>query len=243
MSPTSPQWGHAESSRSARAVLLQSRAALLRGVLAAVSACVVSGSTTHAQTTPSARIVVRSYNTVGVPSSVLERAESTAQELLQEAGVDSVWRNCRTNRGSSSHSPDRCDDVVNASELIVRVVRAPGAVANGQELGYSHVDPYRRQGTLATVFADRVRPLAAALRIDEGTLLGRAMTHEIGHLLLGSLEHSTTGLMRGDWHTVGRRATDWYFSALEVMRLQDALSARVQSPQLAVARSASQSSQ
>jgi len=216
---------------------------LLRGVLAAVSVCAIPVPTTHAQTTPSRRIVVRSYNTVGVPSSVVERAESTAQALLQEAGVDSVWRNCRTNHGASAHSPDRCDDVVNASELIVRVVRAPGAVADGQELGYSHVDPYRRQGTLATVFADRVRPLAAALRIDEGTLLGRAMTHEIGHLLLGSLEHSTTGLMRGDWHIVGRRATDWYFSAPEVMRLQNALSARAQSPQLAVARSQSQASQ
>jgi hypothetical protein len=242
MSPTFPQWGHAESSRSARARLLRSAVALLRGMLAAVSACVIPASTAHAQTPPSRRIVVRSYNTVGVPPSVLKRAQSTAQELLQEAGVDSVWRTCRTSHGWSSHSPDLCDDVVNASELIVRVVRAPGA-ADGRELGYSHLDPYRRQGTLATVFADRVRPLATALRIDEGTLLGRAMTHEIGHLLLGSLEHSSTGLMRGDWHTVGRRATDWYFSAPEAMRLQNALSARGPLPQLAVARSPSQASQ
>ena len=243
MSPSSPQWGHAVSSRSVRARRLPRHPALVRAVLVAMSACVIPTASAHAQTIPSRRIVVRSYNTVGVPSSVLERAESTVQELLQEAGVDSEWRNCRTNRGPSSHLPDLCDEVLNASELIVRVVRAPDAVAGGRELGYSHVDPYRRQGTLATVFADRVRPLATALRIDEGTLLGRAMTHEIGHLLLGSLEHSATGLMRGDWHTVGRRATDWYFSALEVMRLQDALSARVQSPQLAVARSQSQSSQ
>src|SRR5262249_38507295 len=152
------------ASSHARARRLPIRPAFMRAVLVAMSACVIPVSSAHAQTIPSRRIVVRSYNTVGVPLSVLDRAESTVQELLQEAGVDSEWRNCRTSKGPSSHLPDPCDDVLNASELIVRVVRAPDALGESHELGYSHVDPYRRQGTLATVFANRVRPLAAALR-------------------------------------------------------------------------------
>jgi hypothetical protein len=33
------------------------------------------------------------------------------------------------------------------------------------------------------------------------TLLGYAMAHELGHLLLGTNSHSPTGLMRADWRT------------------------------------------
>jgi hypothetical protein len=181
------------------------------------------------------RVIVRSYNTIGVPLSVVERAESTVGDLLQEAGIDSSWRNCSTINGPSSDSRDACDDVLNASEVIVRIVRTPRAITDVEVLGYSHVDPYRRQGTLATVFADRVRVLAAALRIDEGTLLGRAMTHEVGHLLLGTLQHSDAGLMRGAWNTAGRRRSDWFFSSAEAARMRAGLEARSLSPLLAVA--------
>jgi hypothetical protein len=125
--------------------------------------------------------------------------------------------------------------VLNTSEVIVRIVRAPRVITDVEVLGYSHVDPYRRQGTLATVFADRVRALAARLRIDEGTLLGRAITHEVGHLLLGTLEHSETGLMRGAWQSAGRRQSDWFFSSAEATRMRAGLEARTLSPALAVA--------
>lgn len=212
------------------------RHALLKGLLVATTASFLSGASVHAQTIAAQRIVVRSYNTVGVPGSMLDDAESTVSGLLHEAGIDARWRNCRTTNGPSSQSSDSCADVLNASEVIVRIVRTPRAITDVEVLGYSHVDPYRRQGTLATVFADRVRSLAAALRIDEGTLLGRAITHELGHLLLGTLDHAETGLMRGAWNTPGRRRADWLFSAAEALRMRTGLEARTLSPLLAVAR-------
>jgi hypothetical protein len=127
---------------------------------------------------------------------------------------------------------------VNPSEVIVRIVRAPRAITDVEVLGYSHVDAYLRQGTLATVFADRVRALAAALRIDTGALLGRAITHEIGHLLLGSLDHSPEGLMRGHWSKDGR-AEEWFFSAAQAAQIRAALASRINGapPALALARS------
>jgi hypothetical protein len=167
---------------------------------------------------------------------MLDDAESTVDSLLREAGIESSWRNCRTSNGPSSESDDVCGDVLNPSEVIVRIVGAPRAITDVEVLGYSHVDPYRRQGTLATVFADRVRALAAALRIDEGTLLGRAITHEVGHLLLGTLEHSETGLMRRAWNTPGHHRADWLFSSAEAMRMRAGLEARTLSPLLAAAR-------
>jgi hypothetical protein len=229
MSPSTPRRGHVGSDRHL----------ILKGLVVAVSTWFISGSGAHAQAVASQRVVVRSYNTIGLPLPILDHAESTVGDLLREAGIDSSWRNCRTTDGPSSQSRDVCDEVVNASEVIVRIVRTPRAITDVEVLGYSHVDAYRRQGTLATVFADRVRALAAALRIDEGTLLGRAITHEVGHLLLGTLEHSETGLMRGAWNTAGRRRSDWFFSSAEATRMRAGLEQRSVLPPLAVARAQS----
>jgi hypothetical protein len=230
MSPSTPRrGGHAGSDRHL----------ILKGLVVAVSTWFISGSGAHAQAVAAQRVVVRSYNTIGLPLPILDDAESTVGDLLREAGIDSSWRNCRTTDGPSSRAVDLCSEVLSASEVIVRIVAAPRAITEVEVLGYSHVDAYLRQGTLATVFADRVRALAAALRVDEGTLLGRAITHEVGHLLLGTLEHSETGLMRGAWNTAGRRRSDWLFSSSEAARMRMGLEARVLSPLLAVARAQS----
>jgi len=212
------------------------RQLIIKGLLVALSTWFGAGLSVSAQAVAARRIVVRSYNTFGVPLSILDHAESTAGDLLREAGIDSSWRNCRTLDGASSQAHDVCNEVLNASEVIVRIVRAPRAIPDVEVLGYSHVDVYRRQGTLATVFADRVRVLAAALGVDEGTLLGRAITHEVGHLLLGTLEHSETGLMRGAWNAAGRRRSDWLFSSAEAARMRAGLEARALPPSLAVVR-------
>jgi hypothetical protein len=227
MSPPFPRTGHAWSSE---------RQLMLNGLLVVLS--FISASSVYAQPIAVPRIVVRSYNTIGVPLPVLNRAESTIANLLRQAGMDSSWRNCRTMHGPSSQSTDWCSDVLTASEVIVRIVRAPRAITDVELLGYSHVDAYRRQGTLATVFADRVRMLAAAVRIDEGTLLGRAMAHEIGHLLLGTLDHAQEGLMRGHWSKEGR-AADWFFSLTQGEQIRAALASRIDGapPALALARS------
>jgi hypothetical protein len=220
MSPSSPRWGHAWVSHC---------------VATTLSAwIVVVSSPAFAEPDSAHNIVVRSYDSMGVPLATLERAESTVQKLLGVAGIHAGWRNCRTSGGPTSRSHDLCDDVLSASEVIVRIVRAPRSVPDAESLGYSHVDPYRRQGTLATVFADRIRTLAPSLRIDEGTLLGRAITHEVGHLLLGTLEHSNTGLMRGHWSTTGDRGSDWLFSSAEAARMHNMLAARFGAEALAV---------
>jgi len=231
-STPTPSWAHA--SRSVRRVLL-------RAMLVAWSTWFASGSGAHAQTAAAQRVVVRSYNTIGLPLAMLNHAETTVGELLHDAGIDSSWRNCRTMNGPSSQSDDMCGETLDAAELIVRIVATPRTISDAEVLGYSHVDAYRRQGALATVFADRIRALAAALRIDDGTLLGRAITHELGHLLLGTLDHADTGLMRGAWNTPGRRRGDWLFSSAEASRMRAGLDARTQAPLLAVAH-ASQSS-
>jgi hypothetical protein len=54
-------------------------------------------------------------------------------------------------------------------------------------------------GRLAYVFYDRVEPLARKYQMSDASLLGVAIAHEVGHLLLPYGSHSSTGLMQADW--------------------------------------------
>jgi hypothetical protein len=91
----------------------------------------------------------------------------------------------------------------------------------------------RGTGTLATIYLDRVEWLALVAGVDAGTVLARAIAHEIGHLLLGTTAHSRHGLMRPVWsreELIRGRATDWLFQADDASRLQKALARRLVAP-------------
>ena len=49
------------------------------------------------------------------------------------------------------------------------------------------------------VLFDAVRRLAGARFSNPADLLGLAMAHEIGHILLRSANHSAAGIMRAQW--------------------------------------------
>lgn len=191
-------------------------------VLAALS--VVSVAATAPKPRVLLRIVVRVYDSIGVATKVFDRAHQVSEEILTEAGVESAWRNCRMASGRASSSNDECSDPLDDRELIVRIVRAPEGIGGPDAAyGYSLVNTKSRSGSLATVFGDRVNVAADRVRVDGGTLLGRAMAHELGHLLLGSTEHSAEGLMRAVWSDralLSRRAADWRFSAIDLSRLR-----------------------
>jgi hypothetical protein len=81
-------------------------------------------------------------------------------------------------------------------------------------LGYSLFDSNGISG-FATVYVDRVDWLARRAQYPRPPLLGRAIAHEIGHLLLRSNAHTEAGLMREVWtaeQVVRNRREDWTFS-------------------------------
>ena len=161
-------------------------------------------------------LVVRIYDAYGVPADHLARARATTDGIMKGAGVAVTWVQCP------------CPSPVGARELIVRIITAAPA-SNPASLGFSFVDVERKAGTLATVFADRVRALAAAAAVDEGDLLGRAMAHEITHLLLGTRDHERHGLMRGQWTTTElaqQHPSDWLLSRDEGVRIRQAITQR-----------------
>ena len=207
---------------------------LVSGRRAGHVACVsllffMSASYAAAQVRP-ARITVRAYNTAGVSSRELAQAVMAAGDLLQSIGVDVLWRECGIHSVRSPHDEDRCDDPLTGDELMVRVVRAPRrGLRDIDELGFSYVDASRKTGTLATVFADRVHLLASQVDTLPGVLLGRAMAHEIGHLLLGTTEHSRDGLMRPHWAVRSgtlNQGKQWQFSVADAVAIRSGVAVR-----------------
>jgi hypothetical protein len=166
-------------------------------------------------------VVVRTYDTTGVSSRVLDRARAGVDQMLNAVGIQPVWRSC---------AMDRCMDPLMTSELDVRIANAT-PLSPRDSLGSSEVDLSQRAGTLATIYQDRVRQLARAAGVDEGQLLGRTIAHEVGHLLLGSSTHARTGLMRARWDLDELRRDrpfDWRFSAEEGSGMRWRLLARTE---------------
>lgn len=164
-------------------------------------------------------LTVRLYDGNVVERTDWTAAQEEARAILAQAGVRVVWRDCRLTGADAA-----CGEPPSAEELIVRAANSAGhdEAAEQWQLGYSLIDMVTRRGRLATVYHDRVRSLAGQGGVTPGRLLGRVIAHEIGHLMLGSREHSRDGLMRAVW-TAGElarnRPADWLFSALS----QDAI--------------------
>jgi hypothetical protein len=161
------------------------------------------------------QVTTRLYNAARVAETVKEAALRVATGALRAGGIDLRWRNCDV--------ADSCAMAPGRRELIVRLVRSPAQIAARTSsaprtdttplvLGEAFIDTRERAGVLATVFVDRVELIAGLSETDATLLLGHAIAHELGHLLLGTNAHSVSGLMRAQWSSadIRRRArADW----------------------------------
>lgn len=171
-------------------------------------------------------LLVRLYHGDDLHTHDAQAARLEAQTILQAAGmkVDAIL--C-----AAGPQPGRCGQPVAPTELVVRM-RAAGAVPESGpiSMGFAALgDGSLGVPTLATVFVDRVAAVARAAGGDPRQLLGRAVAHEIGHLLLNKTAHSTHGLMRAVWSAAEVRRnlpTDWRFQAREARTMRRAFEAR-----------------
>ena len=160
-------------------------------------------------------VVVRVYDNTGLPTVLRRTSLTRAAEIFARAEVEIGWVHC----------PARCGRAPSPDQLILRITRSP-ATAVG--LGTSLIDPVLQEGRLATVYVDQVDAMARRSNTDRTSILSRAIAHEIGHLLLGTTEHTRTGLMRGIWTAEELRrdhGEDWQFSPYQRTLLRARLAA------------------
>lgn len=180
----------------------------------------------------SATLIIRVYDTTDTPSSLRTTAIRTASEIVAEAGIAVEWRDC-----TSASTESGCQDVRPGRDLIVRIMPevTPGASFRGSalqlrtvpggslQLGVAVINPVTLSGEMATIFHEQVRAVAKRSGVDDAELLGRAVAHEVGHLLLRVREHSPTGIMRGAWsleELTTNRPEDWQFAPTDRERIQ-----------------------
>ncbi len=145
------------------------------------------------------RITVLVANRASVPAATIAQMQSEAGWVLSKAGISTTWIDCPfSTETAEANSP--CAGL-GGTRFLVRLthdhISRHGSVSNGA-LGFSHVT--YDGGTYATVLMDFVEELACQQElVSRGQILGHAVAHEIGHLVMGLNSHSLHGLMRARW--------------------------------------------
>lgn len=176
-----------------------------------------------------AMIIVRSYNNFGVPAADLAAARQHADAVLQQAGVNVMWQDCWVGAGDAASMSARCDAPV-GTDIVLRLQKSgePGR-SKFVSMGFSLVGLRDAAPFLATVYVDRVESVAKGASTDASRVLGLAIAHEIGHVLLDSNSHAPGGLMRADWSRNELRRKDdsaWQFLENEAARVRAAATSR-----------------
>jgi hypothetical protein len=168
-------------------------------------------------------VVVRVYDANGAITGTNRAALDQARKTLEAASIDVIWRMC------STVSP--CNAPMAPGELAIRIVRSAGPPRDhgAVPLGDAMLDTGSGHGVLATIYIDRVEWLAHEAGADSRALLGRAIAHELGHLLLATTTHGPVGLMRAFWSQAEVRrgqARDWAFAPTELATIRRRAEAR-----------------
>jgi hypothetical protein len=139
------------------------------------------------------RVVVIDY--MRVQPGVLGNAKKTASEILGAAGIPIEWVACV----ASTEEP--CPQMM-PSDIHLRLQGREMAKQAGLKpacLGYAVSGG--GLGSVAGVFLHQAIELQRVEGIPLHQILGAAIAHEIGHLLMAEHGHSRAGLMRAKWDT------------------------------------------
>ena len=190
------------------------------------------GSVPSISTAETPRLVVRVYDTSLGNPSLRTAAIEHAATIVAMSGIMVEWYDC-----TESGRRPTCQDARRSGSFIARLLPtiAPGTpLRSGVEaldtqgdteppLGFAVIDPDTHGARMATVFHAQVEAIARRTGVARSELLGRALAHEVGHLLLGVRGHSRTGLMRAVWtdeELTRDRRDDWVFAAADRQKLQ-----------------------
>jgi hypothetical protein len=168
-------------------------------------------------------VVVRVYDASGALAGTNQTALDFARKTMEPASIDIIWRLCST--------PQVCNGPIAPGELAIRIVRSPGPRRYNRllPLGDAMLDTGSGSGVLATIYLDHVEWLAREAGTDSHVLLGRAIAHELGHLLLATTTHGPAGLMRALWSQDEVRRgqpRDWSFAPAELAVIRRRAEAR-----------------
>jgi hypothetical protein len=114
-----------------------------------------------------------------VPPALLANAEVLAAGVYRDIGVAIDWIGCGEDAGALEVDLMKRDEIAEPVADVTLGFAEPGT-------------------SVATVLYDRVAAFARRYGLKRDVLLGYAIAHEVGHLLLPPHSHSMSGVMRAN---------------------------------------------
>lgn len=140
------------------------------------------------------RIEVAFCNAAQIPEKEIARAEATASYVFGVIGIDIKWGSC-TAPGSTNASVK--------PRFVLRLMDHSQPIASGRwtpdAFGRAYLTP-DATADYAEVYYEPVRQVSVSYQFAErDDILGYAVAHELGHLLLGP-RHTVNGIMSLRWN-------------------------------------------
>ena len=138
---------------------------------------------------------VKIYDYSRVSPELLAEAKRVAGSIFRKIGVEIFWLDYSFN-GNSGEGINTESTYPQLQLRILNQQMAERLPVNKHMTGLTFQGTGGEVGRVANIFYHRVEELARSKTCSKGEILGYAAAHELGHLLLGNLDHSSTGLMK-----------------------------------------------
>lgn len=143
---------------------------------------------------PCLSVQIRIIDQAAVPDKVLSKGEQDASYILERTGVHIDWLSCPLG-DQNPETTALCSRNLGQADFWLHIVNRKLPDLSEDTMGFTVVDPSR--GSFAYVFFPRVVEFAKYAAAPIVPVMGAALAHEIGHLLLGEQAHSKRGVMCG----------------------------------------------
>lgn len=146
---------------------------------------------------PSPTITVKIYNYSQASPGILIGAEREAGRIFSAAGLQAVWLECPV--GPLPPGPlGPCEKAPEASDIRLRILAAPV-----QDKFQDTFFGFAVHPVFASVYYEYAARRAKTdnAEFEAPIILGCAIAHELGHLLLGTNSHSGEGIMQPRWES------------------------------------------
>ena len=142
------------------------------------------------------RVTISVHNDADISAGTLRGAEMEASRVFRQSGIEAKWLNCPL-PPDGPEDPAQCRRAEFPAHLQLRIARRSRNLSE-ITFGISYLSA-DGSGCYANLFYQRVEEMHERSRVNLASLLGGVAAHEIGHLLLGTNSHATSGIMHARW--------------------------------------------
>jgi len=142
------------------------------------------------------KIAVVAYDYSGISATVMASARQKVNDVFEKAGVDIIWSAPLSSANESGDGRGECPQPF-LVQVMIRTRNAEWEPGRKRIMGVTLVGDGER--ALLSLFYDAIFDVARRYGTPLDEILTVALAHEMGHALLPSPSHASTGVMQAKW--------------------------------------------